>query len=296
MLQWRQVEAHHASTAARLSDSLLARQPTGGRATIVSCIINLSSTCMGTGILSLPFAFSNAGFAAGCALCVACAGTCGLTLYLLVESGARVGGRPTLGTVCQAALPQLGVVIDISVIFNCLGTATSYFIVAADCFSALGVPRNVCVLASMLVVTPPSFFRSMDTLKASSTVAISSLICIVLLVVAFGLGFAPQLDPCPGESHRLHGHCGGHIEPLAAPLSIFCTLPYFMMAYSCQACPLGLERTACQPISCYQREVVASIPNGRPTASTPSESCASRRARGRPLSLAACPSYPWSST
>ena len=189
-----------------LSHSLLGEAAPGGKATILSCLLNLSSTCMGTGLLSLPFAFSQSGFAAGCLLCVAAAGTCGASLFMLVDSGRklRMDGKPvSLGSVCEAALPGMGVAIDVAVIGNCLGTAASYFIVAADCFSALGAPRKLVVALSVCatsapacfrpmdpnphphphpnpnpnpnqvcVTSAPAFFRSMDTLKASSAVAI----------------------------------------------------------------------------------------------------------------------------
>ena len=223
-----------------LSHSLLDGPMPNGKASVLSCIINLSSTCMGTGLLSLPFAFAQSGFTAGCILCVASACTCSLSLYQLVECGRKLGPRRvavSLATVCDAALPKMGIVIDVAVIGNCLGTAASYFIVAADCFSALGMPRQLVVVLSVCVTAPPAFFRSMDTLKASSTVAISCLVCIVLLVVCFGFGYNTGLDPCPATPpYPTHGHCGGRVEPFAsAPLSIFCTLPYFMMAFSCQA-------------------------------------------------------------
>ena len=80
-----------------------------GKASVLSCIINLSSTCMGTGLLSLPFAFAQSGFTAGCILCVASACTCSLSLYQLVECGRKLGPRRvavSLATVCEAALPR----------------------------------------------------------------------------------------------------------------------------------------------------------------------------------------------
>ena len=232
-----------------LSHSLLGDAAPGGKATILSCLLNLSSTCMGTGLLSLPFAFAQSGFTAGCVLCVASAVTCGASLYMLVDCGRKLGpahhGPVSLAAVCEAALPGMGVTIDVAVIGNCLGTATSYFIVAADCFSALGAPRQLVVLLSVCITSVPAFFRSMDTLKASSAVAIGCLACIVLLVVCFGFGLE---DPCPGHSDTPHGHCGGTVQPFAtAPLPVFCTLPYFMMAFSCQATrspiPLALNHT-----------------------------------------------------
>ena len=171
----RPVDALSPAMSSSLSHSLLGEAAPGGKATILSCLLNLSSTCMGTGLLSLPFAFSQSGFAAGCLLCVAAAGTCGASLFMLVDSGRklRMDGKPvSLGSVCEAALPGMGVAIDVAVIGNCLGTAASYFIVAADCFSALGAPRKLVVALSVCVTSAPAFFRSMDTLKASSAVAI----------------------------------------------------------------------------------------------------------------------------
>ena len=49
-----------------LSHSLLGDTAPGGKATILSCLLNLSSTCMGTGLLSLPFAFAQASPLAAC--------------------------------------------------------------------------------------------------------------------------------------------------------------------------------------------------------------------------------------
>ena len=44
-----------------LSHSLLGDSAPSGKATILSCLLNLSSTCMDTGLLSLPFAFAQSG-------------------------------------------------------------------------------------------------------------------------------------------------------------------------------------------------------------------------------------------
>ena len=61
----------------RLSqDALPLASPSGGKASVASCIINLASTCMGTGILALPSAYHLGGFASGTLLCIASAGLC----------------------------------------------------------------------------------------------------------------------------------------------------------------------------------------------------------------------------
>ena len=211
-----------------------------GRSSVISCVINLSCTCMGTGMLALPFALSMAGTTAGVILLVFSACICMLSLHMLVSSGRHVGtedGPVNFASLCCAALgPHAGIGIDVMVLANCLGTATSYLIVAADCFSAaFNLPRGAVVLASLCATLPAAFFRSMDTLKASSSVAICCLLGIVLMVLAFGLGTVPALDPCPRFSSVVHGHCGGHVTPFSSSArSIFCSLPYILMAFTCQ--------------------------------------------------------------
>lgn len=199
----------------RLSqDALPLASPSGGKASVASCIINLASTCMGTGILALPSAYHLGGFASGTLLCIASAGLCSLSLKLLLSSGEKVKAPATFATVCEAALPNSGLLIDFAVIINCVGCAASYLIVAADCFSALGFPRKTCVLVAILAVSPASLFRNLDTLKASSSVAICCLIGIVLMVVVMGVvPTGSAFDPCPGVSAKVgpHGHCGGPV-------------------------------------------------------------------------------------
>lgn len=209
---------------ATLDRTLLGDAPSGGSASVTSCIINLASTCMGTGILALPYAFHLSGFAAGIALSIVSAGICVLSLYMLIASGRRVHDGPVnFATLCEAALPKSGILIDFMVVANCLGTACSYLIVATDCFSALGAPRSACVLMGTLAVTPAALFRSMDTLKASSSVAICCLIGIVVMVVCFGFGLA---DPCPGRSISPHHHCGGKVESPLTHIAHHCPPGY----------------------------------------------------------------------
>ena len=82
----------------------------------------------------------------------------------------------------------------------------------------------------------------------------------MLLVVCFGFGLE---DPCPGHSSVLHGHCGGAVEPLAtAPLPVFCTLPYFMMAFSCQANSFNAVGELRSPTPSRERAVALLVPIG----------------------------------
>uniref|UniRef100_A0A7S3REI2 Amino acid transporter transmembrane domain-containing protein n=1 Tax=Emiliania huxleyi TaxID=2903 RepID=A0A7S3REI2_EMIHU len=249
----------------RLSqDALPLASPSGGKASVTSCIINLASTCMGTGILALPSAYHLGGFASGTLLCIASAGLCSLSLKLLLSSGEKVKAPATFATVCEAALPNSGLLIDFAVIINCVGCAASYLIVAADCFSALGFPRKTCVLVAILAVSPASLFRNLDTLKASSSVAICCLIGIVLMVVVMGVvPTGSAFDPCPGVSAKVgpHGHCGGPVTwGSTAPMRVFCTLPLFVNAYTCQQNVYNAVGELANPTAARKAQVVYGSP------------------------------------
>lgn len=209
------------------------------RATVMSCVINLASTCMGTGVLALPAAYERSGFTAGTILCVSSAVFTVFSLNLLVAAADLVPDQTksvSFYSLCEAALPRSGRAVDIAVVINCVGTATSFLVVAADCFSRLGIlGREACVLLSCALVITPCFFRTMDMLKVTSTIAVACLLGISCLILAFGLGLAPWLDPCPDHSSVLHGHCGNPVNYGSSdPRDIFCTLPLFINAFTCQ--------------------------------------------------------------
>ena len=244
-----------------LDEPLLASAPRG--ATIASCAINLASTCLGTGMLSLPAAFVLAGFGAGTALCIFTALLTVASLHLLVTCANRLGGvKSDFYTVCEAALPGSGRVVDVAVVVNCTGTAVSYLIVAADCFTAtFGVPRVAVVLASLVVTAPPSLFRTMDTLKATSTIAVVCMLAIVALVVLMGFGPSPWLEPCPGKDEVPHGHCQGHVEPVTRDgLHVFCAIPFFVNAFTCQQNAFIAVGELARPTPARQTAVVVAAP------------------------------------
>ena len=54
-----------------------------GTSSLLSCTINLASTCMGTGILALPAAYNRAGLILGNVLCIAASLFAALSLYFL---------------------------------------------------------------------------------------------------------------------------------------------------------------------------------------------------------------------
>lgn len=208
---------------------------------VMSSVINLASTCTGTGVLALPAAYHQAGFTAGCVLCIGAAAIQMASLHLLERSEelyrrSWVIAAPAVSfySLCESAVPGSGRIIDCAILINCLGGgAISYLIVAGDCFSALGfLDRRACVMLSTVLVAPACFFRSLDSLKVTSTVSVVCLLLVGLLILVFSLRPVPWLDPCPAEAGE---HCGATVTFGArSPLAVFCTLPLFINAFTCQ--------------------------------------------------------------
>jgi amino acid permease len=221
-------------------------------------------------------------FTGGSILCALCAALTSLSLLLLASMSTHpaIRGKATFFTLCEAALPSSGWVVDCAVLVNCVGTAASYLIVASDCFSAaLSAPRVPVVLACTALAAPACFFRSIDSLKVTSTVAVGCMLGITLMIALFGFGdTGSDFDPCrerclarisnpatqplplsqkaavsppptlprvrlnacihpgaAGNSTLEHGHCGGHVNlGTGSPRLVFCALPLFINAFTCQ--------------------------------------------------------------
>ena len=104
----------------------------GGSASALSCIINLTNTVAGTGMLGLPGAFAGSGFVVGTILLVVASLFSANGLRLLALSAEKVGisqEKPSsFYIIANAALPDFTLVIDFAVALKCFGVATGYFI------------------------------------------------------------------------------------------------------------------------------------------------------------------------
>lgn len=179
-------------------------------ASLTSSVLNLTATCMGTGILALPAAFSSAGLAAGQLVCISSAALGIASLYLL-DAAASAGrlSQPTFYALCERAQPRSGLLVDASVVINCFGTAAGYLIVAGDSFTE-GLPfvalsRRAWICGSVIAIAPLCYLRRIDALRATSLVSITCLLLISLMVLAFAAvtvgGLKPREEPpasaCP---------------------------------------------------------------------------------------------------
>ena len=114
----------------------LARTSGGGSATLTSTIINLIKTTIGSGILSLPFAFAQTGFLLGAGLLVVCgiAQAYALHLMALVIKKTRLTSPSfrSIASVTYGPRSRVPKAVAISVSLACFLFSTSFLIVIGD--------------------------------------------------------------------------------------------------------------------------------------------------------------------
>ena len=218
-----------------------------GTASLMSCVINLASTCLGTGVLALPAAYASAGLLTGNAMCISAGLLTMLSLVLLDAAVTRAKCEPTFYAMCETVLPGSGRVVDTAVVINCFGSACAYLVVFGDSLtSALGgLPRNAWVGGAVAAVAPLCFLRSMDALRVTSLLGVLCILAVALMVLTFALAPTVWLDPCVGRPHWQHiagleeagglaSTCGGTVVWASGPSRAFAALPIFINAFTCQ--------------------------------------------------------------
>lgn len=218
-------------------------------ASAASSTFNLANTIMGSGLLTLPSAFADAGLLVGIVMAIVAAAFNVLSLHCLARAAKTrsVPARSSIGMVAEIALPGAGgVLIDVAVTAYGFGVCAAYLVVATD--SLVDVTgfrtRWVWTLLSAVVVTPLTLLSSLDSLRFTSTLAIIALLTVAVVVVVYAaasteLGacggyydgtvscIAPEAAPvaaCPGAV-QAHG------RSLTATLK---ALSKFVLAFGCQ--------------------------------------------------------------
>ena len=178
------------------AEQLIGRAPEKPGAPLRSGVFVLANTLLGAGMLGLPGAFADCGYAVGAAFLVFFAACGALGLHLLAEAAHRVPRPASLYSVAEAAAPRLGILIDAAIAIKCFGVATSYLIVigdtvplAASAFGGGGLPsgsplsdRHFWILCAVAVAGPLSVLRKITALRHSASFALSCVLLITLVV------------------------------------------------------------------------------------------------------------------
>ena len=138
---------------ADLNSPGLFKVPPKKRASIMTSTIDLCNTILGTGIVSLPYAFSTIGLGFGSVFVILSVWTTWFSLRLLVVSAQNAhgtpaakhsyslvsqDGEPSFSSIGQVVFGRKGsAIMDIIVALACLGFAISYLVSIGDCMPSL---------------------------------------------------------------------------------------------------------------------------------------------------------------
>lgn len=164
----------------------------------ISGVITLLHTACGAGILAMPYAFRPFGLVLGVILIVFC-GLCScMGLYLQSYVSQYAPSRhASFFSLAQLTYPQLSVVFDGAIAIKCFGVGVSYLIVVGDILPQIAgtftthswlLSREFHITAIMaLVVGPLCFMKKLDSLRYTSSVAMSAVgyLCVLIVVHYF---------------------------------------------------------------------------------------------------------------
>ena len=175
---------------------------------ILTSTIDLCNTIVGTGVVSLPYAFSTIGLGMGTVFVIIAVWSTWFTLRLLVSAAQTVHGNPTakfsaslhsmdgepsFSSIGQVLLPTWGSVLNDFVIFlACGGFAMSYIVSIGQCMPeivkailppdhylfAILENRYFWMTVFLIVIAPLVFSKSVDDFSWFAT---SCLVCAIFL-------------------------------------------------------------------------------------------------------------------
>ncbi|RXK37644.1 vacuolar amino acid transporter 5 [Tremella mesenterica] len=182
-----------------------------GSATIISSISNLANTIIGAGALAFPSAFATMGIIPGVVSCAFCGITSFFGLYLLSRCATIVGRQPghemkkaSFNEVAKIAFGKGWAtrVFDLAIAIKCFGVSVSYLIICktllpqvfatlANIFrhplsdDSLLLQQDFWLVASMIVIAPLSFLKTLDALRFTSQIALGTVVYLLIVVVSW---------------------------------------------------------------------------------------------------------------
>jgi len=158
---------------------------------ICGCALSLVSTCVGSGLLALPFAFAAAGPLHGLGIL---AGSALLSAFvsLLLCTCCDWSEKKSYEELAIAAFGSWGsVIMELMVVWLLLGAMTSLLVIAGDCLMAVGPSLDLAgserrglltALDVALVILPLSCLQSPASLLYSNALAVSCTLLVGLLL------------------------------------------------------------------------------------------------------------------
>ncbi len=224
--------------------SSLTAAAAGGKASVVACYIVLANNILGSGMLGLPYAYSNTGWVLGTFLIFFAGTSSAFALHFLAQCAIKRGVPSSFYSVAEAVLPSFTVVIDAAVAIKCFGVATSYLIVIGDTIPAVMEyldasdalkHRNLWIsLGWAFLCVPLSCLRRIEMLKFTSFLSIVFVFFLAILVVIFSFNNSGNqlLDPC--QAIAIGEQCRGDTENFELNANTGKVFPIFVFGFTCQ--------------------------------------------------------------
>ena len=245
----------------------------GSKGSIQSCIMTLASCTIGTGVLALPAAFAEAGFAAGLALITLSVGFNAWTCLLLTHC-CVLSKQYSYRRIGEAAFGRTGgLVVKVGLVAVLFGIITALQVVLSDSLYKVAHlfvdhPASKWTLSGVAIgvtVLPLSLPSDISALRYTSVLALTSMLYVTIVVVVCGYlrveqvgGLAQAIDVAINETNAFwEPQSGSNTLNASASkmLNIMTNVPVFMMAFGCQVQVPDIFRT-------MPKKTIAAVVNG----------------------------------
>jgi len=218
------------------------------KGTIVSSILSLSNTIIGTGVLSLPFTLANTGVTMGVILFILSAYITKVSLCLFIDIAKIIAPNRLdikISTLSEMInMPKFGVFTNIVIVLNGFGTATSLLIASSDFilalfrnllpndYSGILLDKRFWISMIIIIIIPIIFRKSLASLKVFSFFSIFSISYLTVAIIYSYFALANQepskieipRDTIPSDSNNLTQEL----------LKKFMATSIIIFAYGCQ--------------------------------------------------------------
>jgi len=210
-----------------------------GTAGIMSSIVNLSNTILGTGVLAFPLAMASSGLIPGIISCMFSGSVAALGLWFLSRCASQCPPRrSSFFAVANLTYPSLAVFFDVAIAIKCFGVSVSYLVIikglmpsvvrslhfASHSSSPLPwwtVSGRFWITALLCILVPLCLLKRLDSLRHTSYVALFSVAYLVVIVIVCHFK-PPKGSAEPGEWHLVR------FTP-----SFISTFPVQVFAFTC---------------------------------------------------------------
>lgn len=203
-----------------------------GEASARSSIVTLINSCVGVGVLSLPYAFRSAGWAGGLALLAFVAVTEAFTLYVLSRYAEHTDSATYSSVVRSMLGKRASFFLAFVLLIYLFGSCVAYLIIFGDCLhpivlGALGehwfTRRNVVLpVLSSLTMFPLCLPRTLDSIVGVSAVALYGIVAMVGIVTWRNVG-AIEAEASPWAE----------VRPFNLSLDCLAAIPIIIFGMQC---------------------------------------------------------------